>query len=400
MTKQLLSKKIMSYFNIMSAFATRRTLGSPLQVIHFVTAKCNFSCKHCFYHEELNKKNNELTLEEIKKMSSNMGPIFFLLIGGGEPFIRQDLPEIIKTYYENNGIQNLSIPTNASLTKKTVADCEKILSECSDLKFSLSLSLDGLHEEHDLVRSHPGSFKKLVETFHEVSKLKEKYPNFCVNILSTITSFNQTKLKEMYSFIKNELKPDIFQINYIRGKPKEAITANVDVKNYEDIHQLVEIDAKRDLESAPLNFKKFKLLVRNRVNKIRYNMIVDTVKTNKYVTPCYAAIYNVVISEEGDVYPCEILNKKMGNVRDYNLDFKKLWNSENAKNVRKFIRETNCFCTHECFMTTNILFNNKYALNLLLGKKSPNNKGIDGNRDGVNAQTTVTENPVNVSLKI
>jgi molybdenum cofactor biosynthesis enzyme MoaA len=123
----------------MSAFATRRTIGSPVQLIHFVTSKCNFACKHCFYWQELNQKKNELTLEEIKKMSPSIGPIFFLLIGGGEPFIRQDLPEIIKTYYENNGIQNLSIPTNGSLIKKTVGDCEKILAECPGLKFSLSL---------------------------------------------------------------------------------------------------------------------------------------------------------------------------------------------------------------------------------------------------------------------
>ena len=64
---------------------------------------------------------------------------------------------------------------------------------------------------------------------------------------------------------------------------------------------------------------------------------------------------------EGDVFPCEILgdNHKIGNIRDYNLDFKKLWLSHKAKKEKEFIKNTKCFCTHECFNHANILFNAK-----------------------------------------
>jgi hypothetical protein len=60
----------------------------------------------------------------------------------------------------------------------------------------------------------------------------------------------------------------------------------------------------------------------------------------------------------GDVLPCELLiDRKLGNVRDVGYDFKKVWYSKEADEARRFIRDTKCFCTYECFLTVNILFN-------------------------------------------
>ena len=58
------------------------------------------------------------------------------------------------------------------------------------------------------------------------------------------------------------------------------------------------------------------------------------------------------------MYPCELLiDRKLGNVREAGYDFRKIWFGEAAAGARKFIRETKCFCTYECFLTINILFN-------------------------------------------
>ena len=77
------------------------------------------------------------------------------------------------------------------------------------------------------------------------------------------------------------------------------------------------------------------------------------------------------LTPEGDVYPCEILDEshKIGNIREFNLDFKKLWLSHKAKEEVKFIRKTKCFCTHECFNTVNILFNPKFYGKILKTSK-------------------------------
>ena len=55
---------------------------------------------------------------------------------------------------------------------------------------------------------------------------------------------------------------------------------------------------------------------------------------------------------------CELLiDKQIGNVRDVDYDFNRLWHSPKADEMRRYVRDTRCFCTYECFLTVNILFN-------------------------------------------
>ena len=64
-----------------------------------------------------------------------------------------------------------------------------------------------------------------------------------------------------------------------------------------------------------------------------------------------------MLTENGDVYPCEILMDSFGNVRDCGYDMGRVMSSEKAKTVNHSIRNNGCFCTHECYFMTNILFN-------------------------------------------
>ena len=67
----------------------------------------------------------------------------------------------------------------------------------------------------------------------------------------------------------------------------------------------------------------------------------------------------------GDTYPCELLtDRRLGNVRDVGYDFKKIWFSKEADEARAFIRDSKCFCTYECFLTVNILFNPRMLLSV------------------------------------
>ena len=91
---------------------------------------------------------------------------------------------------------------------------------------------------------------------------------------------------------------------------------------------------------------------------MRHQLIAKIVRTNEYQIPCYAGNLGGAMFANGDVYPCELLiDRKLGNVRDAGYDFRKIWFSREAEASRRFIRESKCFCTYECFLTINILFN-------------------------------------------
>ncbi|GFP36248.1 hypothetical protein HKBW3S43_02036, partial [Candidatus Hakubella thermalkaliphila] len=79
----------------------------------------------------------------------------------------------------------------------------------------------------------------------------------------------------------------------------------------------------------------------------------------KRLVPCYAGRMKIVLTGNGDVYPCGTLTESLGNVKDYDYDIKEILLSDNAKKILASIQDKKCFCTHECYFMTNILFNPK-----------------------------------------
>jgi len=341
-----------AYLSVLSKFFIRRY---PFQITHFVTSKCNARCNHCFYWKKLNKEKNELTLEEIDKVSKSIPQFFSLMLTGGEPFLRDDLSDIAQVYYKNNKIKNLGTPTNGFLPDKIYKTAKRILDSCPGIFYTVSISLDGLGADHDKSRGVPGAFEKVKETYSKLSELKKSYKNFNVDFLTAVTVLNEKKLKEIYDYIKNNFKTEVIMI-MLRGDPKNPDLKCISQETFEYISKLQK-DKFKDLSS--FNQPRFKLLIRKRMHNLRHDLIMKTARENKYVLPCYAGRLDAIIYEGGDVFPCEILDMRMGNLREFNNDFKKLWNSKQAQKVRDYIKDSKCFCTHECANRTNILFNPK-----------------------------------------
>jgi len=326
----------------------------PVYFIHFVTNRCNANCEHCF----VDKKdfNNELSLDEIRRMSKTMGNnLYNVLLTGGEPFIRKDLFEIVHNYFHNTKTESIQIPTNGLLTDHIVKTAKEILKDNPNKQLGVNLSMDGIGRDHDKIRGVKGMFKRMIKTYNELFILEEENDNFNLNINVTVSHYNQDKLVSIYKYLINELKAKNIFNSLIRGNPQNPIAKKVDLKKYEYFNHLLENGLKNKELSG---YSKFFLSnVINAQNIVSRKNIVKIAKHNKYVQPCYAGSLLGVIYSRGDVYPCELLNKKIGNIRDYNYDFRKLWLNNRTKKIREYIKNNKCFCTHECFMTVNTLFN-------------------------------------------
>jgi MoaA/NifB/PqqE/SkfB family radical SAM enzyme len=212
---------------------TIKRKGLPLYLIFYVTARCNQKCEHCFYWQRLNKKQKELSLKEIEKISESMGPLLWLSLTGGEPFLRSDLAKIVKIFVKNNQVRHVSIPTNGSLAKRIVAGVKTMVSQNPKTTFSISLSCDGPEKIHDQIRGVRGSFRAALKTAKELKKLKEKHRNLGLGMTMTLTKTNQDQFLKTYRFLRNKVGPDEIFINLVRGKPKNPETAKVDMRIYE-----------------------------------------------------------------------------------------------------------------------------------------------------------------------
>ena len=85
-----------------------------------------------------------------------------------------------------------------------------------------------------------------------------------------------------------------------------------------------------------------------------------------YISPCHAGSLFGIITANGMVYPCEILEDKfLGDLRGVNMNFKKIWQNHLTSDVKKFIKKTKCNCTYECALTYNILGNWRYQPSLM-----------------------------------
>jgi hypothetical protein len=130
----------------------------------------------------------------------------------------------------------------------------------------------------------------------------------------------------------------------------------LDIAKYEELHGALEHDNKARMLSGYYKMPFSDFLNAKRI--VRPRIISRTVRERSYQIPCYAGSLGGAMFSEGQVLPCELhVDKSIGNVRDVDYDFRKLWFGRKGDEMREFVRGTRCFCTYECFLTVNIMFN-------------------------------------------
>jgi MoaA/NifB/PqqE/SkfB family radical SAM enzyme len=355
---------------------------TPLYMIFFVTSYCNLKCKHCFYWKELNVKRDELTLEEIEKIAKNMDDLMFLRLTGGEPTLRKDLPEIVKIFYDNNNIRSVGINTSGFLTQKILKDARKILDICPDLELEVCISIDDFEKFHDLNRGIPNTYKNAISTIKGLKEIKKEYGSerLRLNCGICVSKYNQARLDNIFDDVLVPLGVDFLQTTLIRGKPKDPDLMGVDIGKYKSfLRRTRAYNSRRKYHglyiSSNVKDKLMSSIISNTVQKRRFQGIY-----------CNAGNKVGVLYSGGDLFPCELLEgQKIGNLRDHNYDFRALWNSQKANEVRKFIRDTKCFCTHECFMTSNLLLDPKNLVSYVKTYASSkiNDSDISGEKEEI-----------------
>ncbi len=335
----------------------------PEYVTFFVTNKCNAKCNHCFYWKNLNTHLDELGLDEIEKISRSMGNFLFLILTGGEPFIRKDLADIAKIFYINNNVRKMNIMTNGILTNRILNTIKNINIKCPELYVTLFISIDDIGENHDRIRGIKGTYKNVLKTMSHLKKIQATYSKLSLGITITYSSFNEDRIIEIYNHIKTNIKPDTINCSFIRGDAKNKIAKKCSIDNFVKIQEIL----KKDLIHKKLK-GVYDPLVRNIVVASKFestSQLIRIVKKDKYLFPCYAGKINATIYPNGGVFPCELLNDKMGNLRENNYDFKKVWFSKKSDQIRKKIKESKCYCTHECNLLPNTIYNPRFSFKII-----------------------------------
>jgi radical SAM protein with 4Fe4S-binding SPASM domain len=332
------------------------------QWTHFVTSVCNARCAHCFY--PINAGKNELTLDEIEKLTRTLPPIRLLLIGGGEPFLRRDLPEMIRLYFERTRFFTCSVPTNGFGPDEITAVTERICGIDPDLSFGVTVSIDGFREYHDFVRRLPGLYDRAIGTLTSLLALAKRTPNLTVGVTTVFMRDNQKDFEAFCDYVYETFRPHQHSINLIRGEAYDpTLKESLDVDLYRRISE--KQDSRYPIEEIRGGWRGVRTRARREINRLRYEYIARQAKGAPFEQFCLAGEREYVLSEDGFVYGCELIGQSLGNVRDFGYDFTKIREGEGASEFNEKKHRTQCKCTHECNTRTMLLFNRANALPVL-----------------------------------
>lgn len=342
--------------------ASRWFNQKPLFLTVFVTARCGLNCGHCFYREELLNGDfkNELTLDEFSQITKNSPPFPKLIITGGEPFLRTDLTEITKMFYENSSqARQITIPTSGQHTERIVELVETLLPSRPDLILEIQLSIDGVGEKHDAVRGK-GQFNQLMETYRALEPIQAKNNGLRIRFNYTFSKQTQDHFAETHHFITQTLKNPHFDMVLVRRMTSEdKFWGKVDIKKYMNAAKLLQ---EQEKQKAANNI--FAQLLTERV-RVERNIIAQHHQGHRIMSGCQAGTLTAIIGETGDVRPCEILDTKLGNLRDNGYNFMKIWRNSAADAHRQRIQQNACFCTFETCVRTTMSFQPKWGIHML-----------------------------------
>ncbi len=317
-------------------------LPMPVNLAIVPTGRCNSMCRTCNIWKT--PVSDELDAGEWDRIFKSIGRSHpWVTASEGEPFLSKDLVEITRNLVEHTDPQIMVFPTNGILTEKITDDVREILGFYGGILI-INFSLDGVGNLHDEIRGVRGNFRRVVDSVSAMKDVKRGSDNLVVGINTVVSKHNIKKIDEISDFVKNELKPDshIFEI----ADNREALNnAGMDLRpgcqEYLDAIGRVSGDS----NVFPTGFFR----------KRYYRLVEEMLLKGRGIIPCYAGIASAQISSTGEVWACCRMCESMGNLRENGYDFRKVWKSRQAMDVRRGIKERKCWCTSANANYTNIL---------------------------------------------
>jgi MoaA/NifB/PqqE/SkfB family radical SAM enzyme len=343
------------------------------QFIYHVTYACNAHCPYCIHHSYLNEKTkDELSPEELDGIAAGLPKFPWLLLTGGEPFIRRDLAEVVRTFHRRCDVSHVTVTTNGMFPDRLRSFVETVLSECAGLTLNVALSLDGPGEEHDRLRATPGNFKILQESAAVLRESRSKRAGLSLKAHTVLSRANLPVLDRIAADAR-ALGADLHTFDFVRetegnrGVLLDALTPEDVRAILPRLHQITHSYPGYEnlgLHSALTKFAAMSVLERN------YDLVPEFMERKTQVIPCLAPERNMVLDPYGNAGFCEI-REHIGNFREHGYSRDRLLASERARELKRSIQAKECWCFHPCYQQVNVLFRPSQLAGAMIDRALP-----------------------------
>jgi len=308
----------------------------PVYLTFFVTARCNARCPHCFYWKEIDAADTskELKPDEVERIAATIPRLPLLLLSGGEPTLRDDLAELVEPFVRSCSTEVINLPTNGLVPERVERSVTDVLEACRPARLRVNLSLDGPEEVHDVIRG-ASAYQRLLKTRWRLEELARCEPRLDVAVNLTLSRLNVHAVEDTLRLLSRPpWNGPTFSVTLARSHPRDPDVLGLSPEEVERAFALV-----REQGRYPRSF--------GRRPDLLSRAVARAYREQARVAPCRAGILEAVLTERGVVYPCEILDRPLGDLREEGYDFRRVWLGEKAKDVREEIARGECWCTHE-----------------------------------------------------
>jgi radical SAM protein with 4Fe4S-binding SPASM domain len=284
---------------------------APLRMDLALTFKCTNNCIHCYAggpHETV--ELNTAQWKEVIDRLSQIG-IFIVTFTGGEPTLREDLPELLQ-YAQNKGMVTGLITNGRKLKdKEYVKTLEK-----AGLDF-VQVTLESHKPRiHDLMTEAEGSWKETVVGIKNAVRSQ-----IYVTTNTTLSKYNAPDFLRTIDYV-NELGVAAFGCNSLIYSGKANAVSQEFALSIEVLESLL----KKIREKAQQLNLKFLWYTPTQYCRL------DPVQLGLGVKSCTAAMINMCVGPNGNVYPCQSYFESLGNIL---VDkWEQIWNHPLAVRIR------------------------------------------------------------------
>lgn len=287
-----------------------------------VTYRCPMRCKMCNIWNNPTDKKEEFKPELLEKLPKLQN----VNITGGEPFVREDIQDIVKILLTKT--DTIVFSTSGYFSDRIIEMAKKYP------QVGYRISIEGLSCKNDELRGRQGGFDKGLSTLLELRRMGIKNIGFGI----TVSNNNSKDMLDLYELNRNlgmEFATASFHNSFYFHKYDNQVTNKDEVcANFEEL-----IDRLMKEKHPKSWFRAF------------FNLgLINYIHGGRRMLPCEAGTTNFFLDPFGNILPCNGMEEDcwfdtMGNLHDVD-DFMEIWNSEKAKEIREKVSH----CPKSCWM--------------------------------------------------
>ena len=283
------------------------------------TYRCNSKCHFCNIWKYPSNIKEEIKVESYEKLPF----IKTVNITGGEPFLREDLDDIVRIIKKKSN--RIIISSNGLDTEKITKFFDK------HRNVGIRISIEGLPRINDSIRGQNHNFDNSMRTLLELSLRKIKDIGIAITI-SNRNICDLTLICQLANMMKIDFSTAVPHNSFYFHKYDNEIS-NTGIMR-DEIKKII---------LMLLGTKRIKNWFRAYFN---YGLI-NFIHGKSRLIRCEMGYNSFFLDPYGEVFPCNVMQKSMGNIKDDSFDV--IWKSKQADNIRECVRQ----CTNNCWMICN-----------------------------------------------